>query len=319
MLVIYQESLDGEALFNELQCYIESKLSELLRKYGLPEDFIYILAFIESRYCRLKRLKEGLNSIINRIDNDRLSRDTKSRLVEFVEKFINSNEISKLINLRARILKELRRVFGNITILSNSKGADFMQCCGFMLADGSSCCTFDLTTGIQLNVILQTLGSVKVRFNTMYLRASDFSVTLSLTAEPLDRELSRSLVEWRRRLLCSGDVGEFCGLDYWGWVRFFAGLFDGDGFVKVKHRYAVDVGVSCGADVKGRVVRKILEVGETLGLFVLGRYDVRSCKLYLRLCERTLRFLWDVVRFLNHSERRFKLERFLMHRMCMCS
>ena len=48
-------------------------------------------------------------------------------------------------------------------------------------------------------------------------------------------------------------------------LAYIAGLFDGDGFVKVKHEYSIDVGISYSINLKGYIIRKILKICEEKG------------------------------------------------------
>ena len=319
VLEVEANGLELRSLFRELCYYVENILKNVLSKYCLESqcDVEVLIAFVNSRYCTVSRLLQGYDAVVERILQDKLTESSKLRLLRIVENARARFTERALARLRDRVMKSLKSAIPTIVVdyEGYNCSVDIWQQRGFMLADGGLNGVIGISNDLQFETALKTFGKLILKFKTFYIEASTCDIVIEFDAYVADSKLHRSLVKWRRWFL-GGGFREFYCLGYGEWVRFFAGLFDGDGFVKVKHRYAVDVGVSCGGDVKGCAVREVLRLGEARGLYVLGRYDERSCKQYLRLCGGTLRFLKDVVVFLNHPERRFKLERFLVHRCC---
>lgn len=311
-LKISLDSIDVRSLFWELYAYVELELHKILRKYSLDDSFISIIGLVNSRYCGISRLMRGYDHVINCILKDRLRPCSKSNLIKIIENVRSRISEHELIDLRNRIMLDLRMSVPYMIVSYPVKNQSFWQQLGLMLADGSDGAQFCASNEYQFETLLKTFGEVLVKLKTFYIEASTNTIAIEFLIYPRDRTIRRLLSKYRQYIIKNPQY--LNQLKFRDWVRFFAGMFDGDGFIKVKHRYAIDVGISCGRNLKGDAVKKILSIGEQKGYYDLGRYDSRSCKVYLRLSGRSLRFLRRVVGFLFHVDRRFKLERFLFAR-----
>ncbi len=315
-------------IFEEIKCYAELLLEYIIKVKGFSDYYKLIVPFIYSRYCTVSRLLNGVDSVFNRILSDKLSRSSKSWLLEILNK-ISEEGVYNVLKKSNIILNEFRRRIPLFVIkvedyckTRKSRGL-IWQLRGFELADGNHDGSFGVSTPSLLWIILNLTRTVYLKFSTMYIRASLRDIVYEFIGI-IPQGYATNVQRWRYALLSTYEREGFNGLLERGllpeklehWYRFFAGLFDGDGFIKVKHRYSIDIGLSFGKNLKGLVVSSIVYYASNyLRLFDIGYFDKKSCKVYFRLSGRSLRFFKCVVGFLFHFDRRFKLERFLFSRL----
>jgi len=311
-LKVSLDNVDIRSLFWELYAYVELELRKILKRYSLEDSFINVLGLVNSRYCGIQRLMRGYDYVVSCILRDRLKPCSKDNLIRIIEYAKSRLSEDKLINVRNKVMLDLRRSLPCMIVNYTLENPGFWQQLGLMLADGSNGAQFCASDEYQFEMLLKTFGEILVSFKTFYIEASTNRIAVEFLIYPRDKSIRKLLSKYRKYIINNPQYLD--KLRFKDWVRFFAGLFDGDGFIKVKHRYAIDIGISCGGNLKGDAVRQILNVGEQKGYYDLGRYDSRSCKVYFRLSGRSLRFLERVVGFLFHVDRRFKLERFLLAR-----
>ncbi|GEM_PF-6355759 len=213
------------------------------------------------------------------------------------------------------IVKQSRKLFclnNYIVEVENlsSEVSNIWYARGLSLADGTCNRMFALTEASLIKIVLKTFKRVKIQLGKPEYALSINELKFQIRLIPImSNDLMKEIWDWRDRVL-SGDFSVL-PLSYDYWVFLFSGLYDGDGYVKVKHYWAIDFGLSCCLDVKGSVVRKILKFSADLGYFTLGKFDSSRCIQYFRLDDRTLNFLKDIAHHLNHDLRRFKIERYL--------
>ncbi len=317
-------------IFNEIQCYSDILLESILRSRCLPEYYKLIIPFLYNRYCTISKLLNSIDDIFEKISKEKLSRASKTWLLEILNKIVEEGTHNVLKNSNI-ILNEFRKRiplfvikidnYNKIKRIGKSRNL-IWQFRGFELADGNLDGSFGISTSSLLWIIINITKHVRLKFLSMYVRASSRDVTYEFLGI-IPRRYAVDIQCWQKFLFNTYEKEGFNGLleknilpkQLDDWYRFFAGLFDGDGFIKVKHRYSIDVGLSFGRNLKGLIVSSIILYASTyLKLFDLGYFDKKSCKVYFRLGGRSLRFLGRVVGFLFHVDRRFKLERFLLAR-----
>ena len=285
---------------------LQRLLPDINDDFNTINSLIHTICIAYSRYVTLKTV-DKIHDIA--LKNSHIT-STFNVLLKLSKKLgLSLSQLMKFITRQARELFCLNNCIVEVKDL-NSEVPNIWYARGLSLADGTRNQMFASTEASLAKIVLSTFKRVKIQLGKPEYALSISKPKFQIRFIPvMSNNLIREIWHWRDRVL-SGDFSVLPEA-YDDWVSFFAGVFDGDGYVKVKHYWAIDVGVSCGLDVKGSVVGNILKFGADLGYFTLGKFDSSRCIQYFRLDIKTLNFLKDITHHLNHDLRRFKIERYL--------
>lgn len=177
-----------ENIYDELNCCAYVVAHEALRNLNLGYEFLNIVAFVYSRYCTIKRLKEGIKQVIHNIQNEKLCDMTKHRLLRFVHEKVRQFNEQKLVDIARAVVSYVRRKLRNIVIRYENVEKNFWQCFGLMITDlALSNGIVNVVNNEMMQVLIRTFGTLKLSFNIFYLEASTFDIVSTFVAQPLGK------------------------------------------------------------------------------------------------------------------------------------